>query len=61
MNQDQTRLGKLDQESAGEIGEDELAVSLRAYEKNPGHARFGMRIGYPAWGRIGIGGGMVKG
>ena len=39
-----------------EIDEDGDAASLRARNKNPDGARYGMRIGYRAWGRIGLGG-----
>ena len=38
-----------------EIDEDGSAASLRAYRKRPEGARYGMRIGFPAWGRIGLG------
>jgi hypothetical protein len=37
-----------------ETDEDGVAVSQRAYAKRPGALLFGMRIGYPAWGRIGL-------
>jgi hypothetical protein len=36
-----------------ELDADDEAVSRRAYEKYPGAALYGMRVGYPAWGRIG--------
>ena len=36
-----------------EMDEDGEAASMRAYQKKPSGARYGMRIGYPAWGRIG--------
>ena len=38
-----------------EIDEDGSAASLRAYRKRPEGARYGMRIGFLAWGRIGLG------
>ena len=37
-----------------EIDEDHLAASRRAYEKNPNGARYALRIGHPAIGRIGF-------
>jgi hypothetical protein len=36
-----------------EIDADDAAVSRRAYEKYPAGTLHGMRVGYPAWGRIG--------
>jgi hypothetical protein len=36
-----------------EMDEDDLAASMRAYEKKPDGARFGMRIGYRSSGSIG--------
>lgn len=36
-----------------EMDEDDLTASLRAYEKKPEGARFGMRIGYRASGTLG--------
>jgi hypothetical protein len=36
-----------------EMDEDGHAASRRAYQKKPTGVRYGMRIGYPAWGRIG--------
>ena len=36
-----------------EIDLDHFAASQRAYDKNPDGARFAMRIGYSAMGRIG--------
>ena len=36
-----------------EMDEDGNAASLRAYRKKPAGVRYGMRIGHPAWGRIG--------
>lgn len=36
-----------------EIDSDGSAASLRAFQKKPEGVRYGMRIGYPAWGRIG--------
>ena len=39
-----------------EIDEDGDTASLRARNKNPDGARYGMRVGYRAWGRIGLGG-----
>ena len=39
-----------------EMDEDGDAASLRAYKKKPDGARYGMRIGYRAWGHIGLGG-----
>jgi hypothetical protein len=35
-----------------EMDEDGERASLRAREKRPGSARYGMRIGCRAWGRI---------
>jgi hypothetical protein len=35
-----------------EVGEDERAVSQRAYARYPGAPLYGMRIGCGAWGRI---------
>jgi hypothetical protein len=37
-----------------EVDEDDAAVSQRAYARFPGAPLFGMRIGYPAWGQIGL-------
>lgn len=39
-----------------EMDEDGHAASLRAYEKKPDGARYGMRIGYRAYGHIGMSG-----
>jgi len=39
-----------------EIDDDGDAASLRARKKNPDGVRYGMRVGYRAWGRIGLGG-----
>jgi hypothetical protein len=36
-----------------ELDADDTAASRRAYEKFPNAALYGMRVGYPAWGRIG--------
>jgi hypothetical protein len=36
-----------------EMDEDDLAASLRAYDKKPEGARFGMRIGYRTSGTLG--------
>jgi hypothetical protein len=36
-----------------EIGEDDVAVSIRAYRRKPEGARFGMRVGYETSGTIG--------
>ena len=36
-----------------EMDEDDLVASKRASRKNPGGARYGMRIGYPTSGTIG--------
>jgi len=36
-----------------EIDDDDLKASLRAYEKKPDGARFGMRIGYRTSGTLG--------
>jgi hypothetical protein len=36
-----------------ELDPDDETVSRRAYEKYPSAALYGMRVGYPAWGRIG--------
>ena len=36
-----------------EIDEDDVLASKRAFRKNPGGARFGMRIGYETSGTIG--------
>jgi hypothetical protein len=36
-----------------EIDDDGLAVSEKAAAKRPGAPLFGLRVGYPAWGRIG--------
>lgn len=38
---------------AYEMDQDGNAASIRAYRKKPAGVRYGMRIGYPAWGRIG--------
>lgn len=43
-----------------EIDEDGSAASLRAYHKRPEGARYGMQIGFPAWGRIGLGAGTAR-
>jgi hypothetical protein len=40
-----------------EVDDDGDAASRRAYKKKPGGARYGMRIGYRAWGQIGLGAG----
>jgi hypothetical protein len=37
-----------------ELDANDEAVSRRAYQKYLGAALYGMRIGYPAWGRIGV-------
>jgi hypothetical protein len=37
-----------------EVDEDDFAVSRRAYARFPGAPLFGMRIGCPVWGRIGL-------
>jgi hypothetical protein len=37
-----------------EMDADGNAASQRAYARRPGAPLFGMRIGYPAWGRIGL-------
>ncbi len=39
-----------------EIDEDGDAASLRARNKKPNGMRYGMRIGYRAWGQLGMGG-----
>lgn len=39
-----------------ELDEDGDAASLRAFNKKPEGSRYGMRIGYAAWGHIGLGG-----
>ncbi len=39
-----------------EIDSDGDVASLRAQTKKPEGVRYGMRIGYRAWGRIGYGG-----
>ena len=36
-----------------EIDDDQLAAAHRALAKHPGAALYGMRIGYPALGKIG--------
>jgi hypothetical protein len=36
-----------------ELDADDETASRRAYQKYPGGALYGMRVGYPAWGRIG--------
>ena len=36
-----------------EMDDDDVAASLRAFDKNPDGARFGMRIGYRTSGTIG--------
>ncbi len=36
-----------------EIDEDDLAASMRAYQKRPNGTRYGMRIGYPSAGTLG--------
>ena len=36
-----------------EMDEDGPTASRRAYRKKPTGVRYGMRIGYPTWGRIG--------
>ena len=41
-----------------EMDADGEAASIRARDKRPGGARYGMRIGHRAWGRIG--GGSVR-
>ena len=38
-----------------ELDTDGDAASDRAYRKRPEGIRFGMRVGFPAWGRIGSG------
>ena len=38
------------------MDEDGHSASIRAYEKRPDGARYGMRIGYRAYGQIGMSG-----
>ena len=37
-----------------EMDQDGAVVSQRAYARHPGAPLYGMRIGRPAWGRIGL-------
>jgi hypothetical protein len=39
-----------------ELDEDGNAASQRAYQKKPDGVRYGLRVGYRAWGRLGAGG-----
>jgi hypothetical protein len=36
-----------------ELNANDEVASQRAHQKYPGAVLYGMRIGYPAWGRIG--------